>query len=44
MDEVFPLLYSYVYGASQLPRHLLDKFLSLRYLAVVNPLGPSQLL
>jgi hypothetical protein len=44
MSKVFSPLHSYVYGVSQLPRHLLGRFLSLRSLAVVNPLDPSQLL
>jgi hypothetical protein len=41
--KVFPPLHVDACAVSQLPRHLLGRFLSLRYLAAVDYLGPSQL-
>jgi hypothetical protein len=43
VKKVFPPLQVYACAVSPLPRHLLGRFLSLQYLAVVNQLGPSQL-
>jgi hypothetical protein len=43
VKKVFPPLHVDACAVSQLPRHLLGRFLSLQYLAAVSYLGPSQL-
>jgi hypothetical protein len=43
VKKVFPPLRFYACAVGQLPRHLLGRFLSLRYLAVKNSISPSQL-